>query len=66
MDTLIIWRKVYMLYIKYMSVHVITHIHVFICVLVLLWWTTGFSSTVLLKKVKKLEYALDRKSAHKL
>lgn len=55
-----------MLYIKYMSVHVITHIHVFICVLVLLWWTTEFSSTVLLKKVKKLEYALDRKSAHKL
>lgn len=55
-----------MLYIKYMSVHVIKHIHVFICVVVLLWWTIGFSNIVLLKKVKNLKYALDQKGAHKL
>lgn len=60
------WTKVCMLYIKYMSVHVIKHIHMFICVVVLLWWTIRFSNIVLLKKVKNLKYALDRKGAHKL
>lgn len=55
-----------MLYIKYISVYVITHIRVFFCVVVLLWWTIGSSNMVLLKKVKNLKYALDRKDAHKL
>lgn len=59
-------KKSIMLYIKYMSVYVITHIHVFICVIVLLWWTIGFSNIAFLKKVKNLKYALDRKGTRKL